>query len=115
MIAAMRTWNDTLAQRPLGARIDQGTLYTPAELGQLLDEAAAELAALARAHPLAGVVTRTREGKNYSFTRAAVLTHVATHAMHHRAQCLNMLKHLGVKPLPPSSVVEWSRNVDFIT
>jgi uncharacterized damage-inducible protein DinB len=27
--------------------------------------------------------------------------------MHHRAQCLNMLRHLGVTPLPPSSVTEW--------
>jgi uncharacterized damage-inducible protein DinB len=33
---------------------------------------------------------------------------VTTHAMHHRAQCLNMLRHLGVTPLPPSSVAEWT-------
>ena len=28
--------------------------------------------------------------------------------MHHRAQCLNMLRQLGVTPLPPSSVAEWT-------
>jgi uncharacterized damage-inducible protein DinB len=28
--------------------------------------------------------------------------------MHHRAQCLNMLRHLGVTPLPASSVTEWT-------
>ena len=39
-------------------------------------------------------------------------THTMTHGMHHRAQCLNMLRHLGVSPLPPSSVVEWARMVD---
>jgi uncharacterized damage-inducible protein DinB len=33
--------------------------------------------------------------------------HVATHGMHHRAQCLNMLRQLGVNPLPPISVLEW--------
>jgi uncharacterized damage-inducible protein DinB len=37
---------------------------------------------------------------------------VATHGVHHRAQCLNMLRHLGVKPLPLSSVAEWSRTAD---
>jgi uncharacterized damage-inducible protein DinB len=31
-----------------------------------------------------------------------------THGMHHRAQCLNMLRRLGVQPLPPSSVAEWT-------
>ncbi|MCA9288067.1 MAG: LysR family transcriptional regulator [Phycisphaerales bacterium] len=54
------------------------------------------------------IVTRTRDGKTYSFTRGAVVTHITTHGMHHRAQCLNMLRQLGVNPLPKSSVMEWS-------
>jgi uncharacterized damage-inducible protein DinB len=41
-------------------------------------------------------------------TRGAVLAHVTTHGTHHRAQCLNMLRRLGVNPLPPSSVAEWT-------
>jgi len=36
-----------------------------------------------------------------------VITHVTTHGMHHRAQCLNMLRHVGVNPLPQSSVLQW--------
>jgi hypothetical protein len=32
--------------------------------------------------------------------------------MHHRAQCLNMLRHIGLTPLPLSSVLEWIRTVD---
>jgi uncharacterized damage-inducible protein DinB len=44
-----------------------------------------------------------------TFTRAVILCHVHTHSMHHRAQCLNMLRHLGVSPLPQSSVTDWSR------
>ena len=36
------------------------------------------------------------------------LTHITTHGTHHRAQCLNMLRQLGVTPLPPSSVAEWT-------
>lgn len=110
MIAAMKTWTDTLAQRPPGPRVDQqGTRYTPAQLLSMHEESAAEFAAIAKKHPLDQIVKRTRDGKEFSFARGVVITHVATHGMHHRAQCLNMLKHLGVSPLPPSSVTEWSR------
>lgn len=44
-------------------------------------------------------------------TRAAALTHVLTHGYYHRAQAMNMLKHLGVPGvsdnLPKTSVTEW--------
>ena len=110
-IAAMRVWTDILAQREVRPRIE-GTKRTLAELEQLHAEAAAELAAVAKRHPLDEVVVRVREGKSYPSTRGAVITHVTTHGMHHRAQCLNMLRHLGVNPLPMSSVIEWARSVD---
>jgi len=114
MIAAMKTWNDTLAQRPQLPRIDQtGASYSPAQLLQLHDEVATEFITLAKSHPFDQLVKRTREGKEYTFTRGGIITHVATHGMHHRAQCLNMLKHLGLKPLPLSSVVEWIRTTDL--
>jgi uncharacterized damage-inducible protein DinB len=113
MIAAMNAWTDTLAQRPNRPRVDQGSVaYSVAQLLQMLEESAGEFAAVAKGHAMDEVVTRVREGKEYKFTRGAVITHVATHGMHHRAQCLNMLKQLGVKPLPLSSVVEWVRAVD---
>ena len=35
-----------------------------------------------------------------------MLAHVATHGMHHRAQCLNMLRQLGA-PLPEIDLLEW--------
>ena len=65
-----------------------------------------------RAHPLEENVTATRGGKSYTFTRGGVLTHVTTHGVHHRAQCLNMFRQLGVSPVPASSVLEWMRDVD---
>ncbi len=49
-----------------------------------------------------------RAGRSFTFKRGAILTHVTTHAMHHRAQCLNMLRQLGVEKPPPSSVMEWT-------
>ena len=39
--------------------------------------------------------------------RGGLLVHVLTHGTHTRAQALNMLRHLGVAPLPQSSVTEW--------
>ncbi len=113
ILGAIQTWSDTLAQRPLGQRLDaSGKTYSPAELLKLLDPITTEFATLARAHSLDGLVKRTRNDKEFTFARSVVITHVATHGMHHRAQCLNMLKQLGVKPLPLSSVAEWSRTAD---
>jgi uncharacterized damage-inducible protein DinB len=110
MIGAIRAWTDTLAVREQRPRPEQsGIQYSPSQLLQLLDESEDEFIAIATKHPLDQIVKRTREGKEYSFTRGVVITHVTTHGMHHRAQCLNMLKHLGVSPLPPSSIAEWSR------
>lgn len=108
ILSAMRAWDDVLAGRPQRPRLDEGgTQKTPAELLGLLDEIADASAATAKLHPLEETVTRIRGGKQYTFTRGGVITHVTTHGMHHRAQCLNMLRRVGVQPLPPSSVVEW--------
>lgn len=45
------------------------------------------------------------------YTRGAALAHVLTHGHYHRAQCMNMLRHLNVPgvsdKLPMSSVMEW--------
>lgn len=113
MIAAMNAWADTLAGRANRERVDgNGVKYSVAQLEQMIGDSTREFSELAHAHPLDEIVTRERLGKVYRFTRGAILTHVATHGMHHRAQLLNMLRQLGVSPLPMSSVVEWVRAVD---
>jgi len=111
LLAAKRAWGDMLAGRPERPRLE-GTERSPADLLRLLDEISGELTAVAHAHPVTDIVTPTRGGRTYTFTRGGVLTHVTTHGMHHRAQCLNMLRQLGVAPLPASSVVEWMLMVD---
>ena len=40
------------------------------------------------------------------FRRSAVLLHLFNHGTHHRVQCLNMLKHLGVKDLPEIDLID---------
>lgn len=105
---AMLRWTDVLEEREVKARPEDDGRRTPAEIMPLLDRSARELGGVARRMPLDGIVTRVREGQTYRYTRGVVLTHVTTHGMHHRAQCLNMLRQVGVSPLPKSSVTEWA-------
>lgn len=77
------------------------------QIRSLLDEAWHEFSAEARRRPLDETVSRrVRDGKAVHLTRGAVLTHVATHGMHHRAQC-PCSASWAAKPLPRSSVAEW--------
>jgi uncharacterized damage-inducible protein DinB len=86
-----------------------GQRRSPDQLRALLEEASQALRDEAHRRPLPEMVTRRlRDGRTIQLTRGAVITHVTTHGMHHRAQCLNMLRRLGVTPLPPSSVTEWT-------
>ena len=110
IVGAMRTWTDTLTgQEPRPRPETDGQRRTPEQLRALLEESWQQFAAEAHRRPLDEMVMRRlRDGRTFSFTRGAVVTHVTTHGMHHRAQCLNMLRQLGVTPLPPSSVTEWT-------
>lgn len=89
------------------------------ELLALNDSTASDLAAAARFAMERGLGTTftlkfPQPGgppRDYVFTRCAALLHVTTHGMAHRAQALNMLRHLGVPgvsdELPEIAVVEW--------
>lgn len=112
ILSAMRGWGDMLAGREQRERLEAGGERTADELLELFEEIDREFREAAKAHPVDGVATSERGGRSYSFTRGGVLTHVTTHGMHHRAQCLNMLRHLGVEQLPQSAVVEWMLFVD---
>ena len=110
VVGVIRALTETLAGAEPRPRLEDGAQRrTPEQLRSLLDEAWPEFAAEARRRPLDETVSRTtRDGRTLRMTRAAVLAHVTTHGTHHRAQCLNMLRQLGVQPLPPSSVAEWT-------
>jgi uncharacterized damage-inducible protein DinB len=114
IVSAMRTWTDTLTGTVPRPRPDtDGQRRTPGQIRSLHIESCVELSDEARRRPLGEIVTRTlRSGRSVTLTRGEVITHVATHGMHHRTQCLNMLRRLGVHPLPPSSVTEWTWHAD---
>ena len=68
-------------------------------------------AARARQRGLDTALDVTLGGTPYRFTLGAMLVQVTTHGMHHRAQCLNMLRRLelpGISAaLPDLDVLEW--------
>ena len=116
IVGAMFRWADRIDGPPRVVRpsIEDGTRRTPAELMTLLDGAAPDLAASAeraRARGLETALDVTLGGQAYRFTLGAMLVHVTTHGMHHRAQCLNMLRQLAVPGvsdrLPEIDVLEW--------
>ena len=63
--------------------------------------------AAATAGSPADVFSRERKGTVTTYSRGGIVTHVVTHSMHHRAQCLNMLRQLGIETQPESSVFQW--------
>jgi uncharacterized damage-inducible protein DinB len=136
VISATRRWTDRLAGRTPRAMLHALPQYphlpsdakerTPRVLRGLLEEAAADLArvvAQSRARGFADVVSLEWAGadgvkKRFTFTHGVVIVHVCTHAMHHRAQCLNMLRQLGVPGvsdcLPDVGATDWSSSVEVI-
>jgi uncharacterized damage-inducible protein DinB len=116
IVGAMLRWADRIDGPPRALRptIENGTRRTPAEIRTLLEGAAADLAASAaraRQRGLGTQVDITLGGTPYRFTLGAMLVHVTTHGMHHRAQCLNMLRRLAVPgvsdQLPDLDALEW--------
>jgi uncharacterized damage-inducible protein DinB len=129
IIGTMRRWTDRLAGRTLRPVLhkvkhmphlsDDAKDRSVDDLLALHEEAVKDLAALAwasRAKELDQIVTLEwaepgQAKKRYRLTRGAVFVHVCTHGVHHRAQCLNMLRHLNVpgvsERLPDIDVTDW--------
>ncbi len=108
MLGAMRGWTDVMLNtgqwRP---RLEQDPPRSIAELRSLHDEVAREFRQVVTEGSHDEVLSPNRGGTTYRFSRGGIMVHVMTHSMHHRAQCLNMLRHLGVDPQPTSSVMQW--------
>ncbi len=110
ILGAIRGWTDNLLSGGHRPRLEREGGHSPADLLALLDPIADELAKVARSLPLDHTIVVVRGGQQVTIPRGVVITHVTTHGMHHRAQCLNMLRQLGVSPLPMSSVMEWLKS-----
>lgn len=104
IIGAMFRWSDRIADRDVRPSIEaDDRSFTVAELARLLEQAHEELSAVvgettARGGESTPVRFTLPDGQQLRFSRATAIVHVLTHGVHHRAQCLNMLRRLG-RPL----------------
>ena len=108
-VGAMMGWTDviTRASEPRFRPESNERPMSIAEIRTLHDTTAREFRDAVFAGPMDEILTPERNGRSFTFSRGGIATHVLTHSMHHRAQCLNMLRHLGVETQPESSVFQW--------
>jgi uncharacterized damage-inducible protein DinB len=113
IVGAMFRWADRIAGREVRPSIEDEQRIRPVEeLLDLLERAAADLeevvCAVRREKRIDEVMTVRFRGsdRDVSFTRGSAIIHVFTHGVHHRAQCLNMLRRLGVDPLPEIDAID---------
>jgi uncharacterized damage-inducible protein DinB len=115
VIGAMRRWADRIAARDIRPSIETWRPgytprdpYTPDELLALLEDAHADLAGAitaARQRPLDREVVIY---KSHTCTAGAAISGAAVHGHYHRAQCMNILRRLGVLLADVSlDVIDW--------
>ncbi len=105
-LGAMRGWTDVLNEAPARPRLE-GEGMSIDQIVELHESVTADFETAVFRRPSDTIIHRQRGEETYVFSVGGILSDVMTHSMHHRAQCLNMLRHLGVKELPMSSVMEW--------
>ncbi|MEZ6164834.1 MAG: DinB family protein [Phycisphaerales bacterium] len=105
-LSATRGWTNVLNETPTHDWLVEDA-YTLEQIRDMHDEIYDAFEAAALKRPFDTIIHRERNGQSYTFTVGSIITHVTTHAMHHRAQCLNMLRQLGFTELPMSSGMEW--------
>ena len=110
-LGAMHGWTDVLNQTPSRPRLEEQP-HTLDQIIELHDPTSSAFEQAALAKPFDTIITRERADQTYTFTAGGILTHVMTHSMHHRAQCYNMLRQLGVQKQPMSSIMEWMITTD---
>lgn len=88
--------NHGYADEPAGESID--------EMRRRFIETAAErdafMAGLTEADGARRITYQRRDGGTSTFPLGDMMLHVTNHGVHHRAQALNMFRHLGVKKVP---------------
>lgn len=114
VVGNMECWCDLMTHKP--QRYASGAMLsnTIADLIERLDIVAEQLVSLGRT-----VAERHQENADFVDNLdqpprrkplGAGLVHIATHGMHHRAQCLYILRMLGVKNLIEGDALSWEQN-----
>lgn len=109
VIGCIERWADRIDGRELRVSLEGARRWTAAELMELNERACEDfVGVVARARPVMADVREWALGQDrYRFTVSGAVLHVTNHGMHHRAQCMNMLRHCGVKFEEDFSELEW--------
>lgn len=103
IVGSMKRWVDFLSGKSDSLRIE-GPERTVDDIIKLLEIVAAEFASVVHTTPHDTVIAGTHNSRQFTLACGVVVAHVLAHGTHHRAQCINMLRHTGVEPLPQTSV-----------
>jgi uncharacterized damage-inducible protein DinB len=114
LIHNMEVWGGLMAGvevRPRGPADPAPAETTVDGLLARLEPAAARLAEVARGVARRGAWDETwldvLDDPPTRRTYGGAIAHVLTHSMHHRAQVIAMLRHLGVEDVPEGDVLGW--------
>ena len=106
----IEVWTDLMCERAVRQNPGPADMTIPA-MTRRLDATAAEFAELARRLTRDGrldhLFADTVETPNVMYTFGGGIAHVITHSMHHRAQVLNMMRHLGITDLIEGDTLTW--------
>lgn len=111
MISNMECWCDLMTGSPQREIVPGEAANSIDGLIERLDRAAAELLALGESVEREGRVddefVDALDNPPRRKPLGAGLVHIATHGMHHRAQCLYILRRLGAADLPEGDALSW--------
>lgn len=106
----IEVWTDLICLRPRRPHPVAASTTIPRFI-ERLDDAYAEFADTARRIQSEGrlddTFLDTVESPPVPHTFGAGITHVITHSLHHRAQILNMMRHLGLTDLIEGDALSW--------
>ncbi|MCA3006306.1 MAG: DinB family protein [bacterium] len=114
IVGSMQRWADRLAERPLRPSPENPDYpLSPNGVLHLLDHVGPDLAQSIRRvlqdrAEDAVLDYQVAPDRHVRFSKASAIAHVLAHGTHHRSQCLNMLRQLGVNH-PPMEIdpIDW--------
>jgi uncharacterized damage-inducible protein DinB len=110
IIANMECWCDLMTGQPQRSNVSGNSIAT---LIERLDIVAAQLSSLGKNVDAENCqddfFTDYLDDPPHKKPLGAGLVHITTHGMHHRAQCLYIMRLLGVKNLIEGDAISWER------
>ncbi|HZZ43285.1 MAG TPA: DinB family protein [Tepidisphaeraceae bacterium] len=113
IVANMECWADLMAAKPQRWNKNNQPGNSIEELIARLDTVSSDLLAIGmrvdQADTPEGYFTDYLDSPPRNKPLGAGMVHIATHGMHHRAQCLYIMRMLGISNLIEGDAISWER------